>query len=145
MVKSHPLPIPANIGAVAREPTQEKMFRMKLFSATPSEDFLGMNSVSMVVTTLKMSTEPMPKKKLAIIYNNKVSDLTLRVYKIIGFSIDILGQARTPHFASPNHTRSELLDIGRRQAMRSRAFDLLTVTTVCLLRRIGLPFLPLGA
>jgi hypothetical protein len=33
-----------------------------------SEDFFGMNSVSMVVTILKMSIEPIPKKKLAIIY-----------------------------------------------------------------------------
>lgn len=49
------------------EPTHEKMLRMKLFSATPEDDFLGINSVSMVVAILKMSIEPMPKKKLAII------------------------------------------------------------------------------
>lgn len=55
------------IGAVTNEPTQEKMFRIKLFSATPSEDFLGMNSVNIVVTMLKMSMDPMPKKKFAII------------------------------------------------------------------------------
>lgn len=67
MVKSHPLPIPLMMGAVTREPTQEKMFRIKLLSATPSDDFLGMNSVNMVVTMLKISIEPMPKKKFAII------------------------------------------------------------------------------
>ena len=68
MVKIQPLPIAPMIGAVTTEPTQEKMFRMKLLRATPSEDFFGMNSVSMVVTILKMSMEPIPKKKLAIIY-----------------------------------------------------------------------------
>jgi hypothetical protein len=67
IVKSQPLPIPLIIGAVTRDPTQEKMFRTKLFRATPSEDFLGMNSVSIVVTMLKMSIDPTPKKKLAII------------------------------------------------------------------------------
>jgi hypothetical protein len=77
MVKSHPLPMPLMIGAVTTEPTQEKMFRMKLLRATPSEDFFGMNSVSMVVTILKMSIEPIPKKKLAIIYQIGVSGFTL--------------------------------------------------------------------
>jgi hypothetical protein len=55
------------MGAVTTDPTQEKMFRMKLLSATPSEDFLGMNSVNMVVTILKINIEPIPKKKFAII------------------------------------------------------------------------------
>lgn len=67
IVKSQPLPMPLMIGAVTRDPTHEKIFRMKLFRATPSEDFFGMNSVSMVVTMLKMSIDPMPKKKLATI------------------------------------------------------------------------------
>ena len=67
IVKSQPLPIPLMMGAVTREPTQENMFRMKLLRATPSEDFLGMNSVNMVVTILKMSIDPIPKKKFAII------------------------------------------------------------------------------
>lgn len=68
IVKSQPLPIPLMMGAVTREPTQENMFRMKLLRATPSEDFLGMNSVNMVVTILKMSIDPIPKKKFAIIW-----------------------------------------------------------------------------
>lgn len=67
IVNSQPLPMALMIGAVTNEPTQEKIFRMKLFSATPSEDFFGMNSVNMVVTMLKMSMDPIPKKKLAII------------------------------------------------------------------------------
>jgi hypothetical protein len=66
-VNSHPLPIATIIGAVTRDPTQEKIFRIKLFSATPEEDFLGINSVSIVVAMLKISIEPMPKKKFAII------------------------------------------------------------------------------
>jgi hypothetical protein len=36
-----------------------------------------MNSVSMVVTILKMSMEPIPKKKLAIIYQVGVSEFPL--------------------------------------------------------------------
>jgi hypothetical protein len=69
IVKSQPLPMALMRGAVIREPTQEKIFRTKLFRATPIDDFLGMNSVSMVVTMLKMIMEPIPKKKLAMIYN----------------------------------------------------------------------------
>jgi hypothetical protein len=33
---------------------------------------LGMNSVNMVVTILKMSIEPMPKKKFAIIWDDEL-------------------------------------------------------------------------
>src|ERR1700709_1674230 len=73
MVKNQPLPMPRRIGDVTMMPTQEKMFRMKLFSATPDEDRLGMNSVSMVVTMPKMSMEPMPKKKFAIIWRYYIS------------------------------------------------------------------------
>ena len=58
------------IGAVTKEPTQEKMFRMKLFSATPEEAFLGINSVNIVVAMLKISMDPIPKKKFAIICRN---------------------------------------------------------------------------
>lgn len=61
------------IGAVTKEPTQEKIFLMKLFSATPEEAFLGMNSVNIVVAMLKISIDPMPKKKFAIICGNKPS------------------------------------------------------------------------
>lgn len=69
MVKSQPFPMTPMRGAVIKEPTHEKIFRTKLFNATPMEDFLGMNSVSMVVTMLKISIEPIPKKKLATILN----------------------------------------------------------------------------
>lgn len=50
------------------DPAHEKILRTKLLSATPAEDFFGMNSVSIVVTMPKMSIEPTPKKKFAIIY-----------------------------------------------------------------------------
>lgn len=65
MVKSHPFPIAWIRGDATTEPTQERMLRTKLFRATPADDFLGMNSVSMVVAIPKMSIEPTPKKKLA--------------------------------------------------------------------------------
>lgn len=48
IVKSQPLPIPAMIGAATTPPTQEKMFLMKLLTATPEDDFLGMNSVNIL-------------------------------------------------------------------------------------------------
>jgi hypothetical protein len=67
MVKIQPLPMAVMTGAVTKDPTHEKMFRTKLLSATPDDDFFGMNSVSIVVAMLKISIEPMPKKKLAII------------------------------------------------------------------------------
>ena len=67
MVNSHPFPIASMIGAVTRDPTHEKMFRIKLFKATPADAFLGMNSVNIVVAILKISIDPIPKKKLAII------------------------------------------------------------------------------
>lgn len=67
IVKNQPLPMPCRIGDVTMMPTHEKIFRMKLFKATPEEERLGINSVSMVVIIPKMSMEPMPKKKLAII------------------------------------------------------------------------------
>lgn len=79
IVNSHPLPMPPMMGEVTRDPTQEKMFRMKLLRATPSEDFFGMNSVSMVVTMLKMSMEPIPKKKLATIYRMRLVKRTKRL------------------------------------------------------------------
>lgn len=68
IVKSHPLPIPLMIGAVTTPATHEKIFRTKLLTATPVDDFRGMNSVSMVVDMLKMSIDPTPKMKHAIIY-----------------------------------------------------------------------------
>lgn len=67
IVNSHPFPIPARMGDVITVPTQEKMFRMKLFKATPADDFRGKNSVSIVVTSPKINMDPIPKQKLAII------------------------------------------------------------------------------
>ena len=55
------------IGLVTSVVTNANMFRVKLFRATPADDFLGMNSVSIVVVVLKISIDPTPKKKLAII------------------------------------------------------------------------------
>jgi hypothetical protein len=60
IVKSHPFPIAFMIGAATTAPTHEKMFRTKLLSATPFDDCLGMNSVSIVVAMAKMSIDPMP-------------------------------------------------------------------------------------
>jgi len=67
MVKSHPFPMASMIGDVTPQPMLEKMFRTKLLSATPEEDRLGINSVSMVIDRLKINMEPIPKKKLATI------------------------------------------------------------------------------
>jgi hypothetical protein len=67
-VKSHPFPIASMSGCATTPPTQEKIFLTKLFTATPEEARLGMNSVSMVVAMAKMSMLPTPKKKLAINY-----------------------------------------------------------------------------
>lgn len=73
MVKSHPFPIALMMGDVTTPPTQEKILRTKLLTATPEADRLGMNSVSMVVAMLKMSMEPIPKKKPAIIWQRQSS------------------------------------------------------------------------
>lgn len=67
IVNSHPFPIALIMGEVTMTPTQEKMLRMKLLSATPDEDLRGSSSVSMVVTRAKMSMLAAPKKKFAII------------------------------------------------------------------------------
>lgn len=68
IVKSQPFPMALMIGAVTKEPIHEKMFRIKLFNATPADAFFGMNSVNIVVAMLKISMDPIPKKKFAIIY-----------------------------------------------------------------------------
>jgi len=60
IVKSHPLPIALMTGAATIAPTQEKTFRTKLLTATPFDDCLGINSVSIVVAMAKMSIDPTP-------------------------------------------------------------------------------------
>lgn len=60
IVKSHPFPMALMIGTATMAPTQEKMFRTKLLTATPLDDFLGMNSVNIVVAIANMSIEPTP-------------------------------------------------------------------------------------
>ena len=129
IVNSHPFPIPPMMGAVTTHPMQEKIFRTKLFRATPSDDFFGMNSVSIVVTILKMSMEPMPKKKFAIIYRAEVSGMC-------GFSKhdDIPEQAKILPFLRPIRTRSVPPDTGRRRAKRSRAFGPRDRRSICLSR-----------
>lgn len=57
------------MGAATTPPTQEAIFRIKLFRATPVEERLGINSVSIVVAMLKINIDPKPKKKLATICN----------------------------------------------------------------------------
>ena len=64
-VNNHPLPIASISGLATIPPTQLKMFLMKLFTATPELLLLGMNSVNIVVDTLKITMEPSPKKKFA--------------------------------------------------------------------------------
>jgi hypothetical protein len=67
IVKTQPFPIPWMIGAATTLPMQEEIFRRKLLTATPDEVFLGIISVRMVVTKVKMRREPIPKRKLPII------------------------------------------------------------------------------
>jgi len=59
-VNSQPSPIALITGAATIAPTHEKMFRIKLLTATPVDDFRGMNSVSIVVAIAKMIIDPMP-------------------------------------------------------------------------------------
>ena len=66
IVNSQPFPIASMRGCAMIPPTHEKIFRMKLFVATPDDDFRGINSVNMVVAMPKTSIEPTPKKKLAM-------------------------------------------------------------------------------
>jgi hypothetical protein len=54
IVKSQPLPMALIRGSVTAPPTQLKIFRTKLFRATPLLAFRGMNSVSIVVTAAKI-------------------------------------------------------------------------------------------
>ena len=61
------------MGAVTSDPMHENMFLIKLFNATPVDDFLGMNSVNIVVAMLNMSIDPTPKKKLAAIWETKLA------------------------------------------------------------------------
>lgn len=68
IVNSHPFPMPLMIGDVTTVPTQEKIFRMKLLRATPADDLRDRISVSIVVTRPKISMDPTPKPKFAIIY-----------------------------------------------------------------------------
>jgi hypothetical protein len=60
IVNNQPLPTAFMIGAATMAPTQEKMFRTKLLTATPFDDCLGMNSVSIVVAMAKISIDPIP-------------------------------------------------------------------------------------
>ncbi len=60
MVKSQPLPMAPINGAPTTAPIQDRMFRQKLFTATPELDFFGMNSVSMVVAMANISMLPTP-------------------------------------------------------------------------------------
>ena len=60
IVKSQPLPIEAINGAPTMPPIHDKMFRHRLFKATPEEDLPGINSVSIVVAIENISIEPTP-------------------------------------------------------------------------------------
>lgn len=67
IVKIQPFPMALINGAATILPTHEKIFLIKLLTATPDDDFCGINSVSIVVTIVKMSKDPTPNKKLPII------------------------------------------------------------------------------
>jgi hypothetical protein len=60
IVNSQPLPTAFMTGAATMAPTQENMFLTKLLTATPLDDCLGMNSVSIVVAMAKISIDPIP-------------------------------------------------------------------------------------
>jgi hypothetical protein len=60
IVKSHPFPIALMAGAATTAPAHENMLRTKLLTATPFDDCLGINSVSMVIAMAKMSIDPSP-------------------------------------------------------------------------------------
>lgn len=60
IVNSQPLPIDTISGAPTMLPTHEKIFRIKLFNATPDDDLRGINSVSIVVDMAKISIDPAP-------------------------------------------------------------------------------------
>lgn len=64
---SQPLPMALMVGSAAKTPAKEKMLRTELLMAMPEEARRGMNSVSMVVESAKISMLPTPKKKLASI------------------------------------------------------------------------------
>ena len=85
-------------------PTHEKIFRIKLFVATPLDDFRGINSVSIVVAILKMSIEPIPKKKLATscVERQLTSQMLIRLDV---FMIDLLVQPKKRPSAPSTHTR----------------------------------------
>ena len=72
-VKSHPFPIAVIRGWAIIPPTQENRFLIKLLTATPDDDFRGMNSVSIVVAIEKMSILPRPKKKPEASCQNLIS------------------------------------------------------------------------
>lgn len=67
IVHSQPLPMALMVGSAAKTPAKEKMLRTELLMAMPEEARRGMNSVSMVVESAKISMLPTPKKKLASI------------------------------------------------------------------------------
>lgn len=141
MVKSQPLPIPWMMGDVTRVPTQEKMLRTKLLSATPVDDFFGMNSVSIVVAMLKISMDPTPKKKLAIICLSVryFPRLQLFLHRARGF---IPGQARIHLCQQSSHTTATPLGRGMRQARHFPAYDLQDGRPACHSRRTCSPFWP---
>lgn len=60
IVNTHPLEMAAIHGAPAMAATHESIFLQKLFTATPDELLLGMNSVNIVVVMAKISMLPTP-------------------------------------------------------------------------------------
>jgi hypothetical protein len=68
IVHNHPLPIALISGATMIVPIQENMFRTKLFTAIPVDDFRGINSVSIVVAMANIIIDPTPKPNRMINY-----------------------------------------------------------------------------
>lgn len=67
IVHNQPLPMALIMGSAAKVLAKVKMLRTKLLMAMPEEAWRGINSVSMVDESVKISVLPTPKKKSASI------------------------------------------------------------------------------
>ena len=100
IVMSHPLPMALMIGSAIMAPVKEQMLRTKLFRAMPDAARLGMNSVSMVDTSEKISMEPTPKKTMKRQYE-KDGKVILSTY-----NLQSLGISTAHPSLQSNHTIS---------------------------------------
>ena len=59
-MNDQPVPIASNNGCAMIALTHDRLFRMRLFTATPMVEFFGVNSVSIVMVTLVRIIPPNP-------------------------------------------------------------------------------------